>query len=326
MDVIEQLLGGHAATMSLCAAAQLGIADRLASGPLGAGELAASAGVDASALYRLLRALASLGVFTEPEPGTFALTPAAERLRTGAPDSLLDAVRFTSEVSIPAWGELMHSLETGEPAFERVFGAPVFDYLQTHPDAAATFDHSQAQGGRALHAAVAAACDFAAGETIVDIGGGTGALVAAVLERNPEVLATIFDLPHVVERARAAPSRGCDHVAGSFFDAVPPGADTYLISRVIHDWDDADATAILANCRRAMRGDARLLVVERIVPPGDEPHASKLMDLNMLVIAGGRERTTAEYRALLTDAGLRLARIIDTGTAVSVLECFRDDS
>jgi hypothetical protein len=219
---------------------------------------------------------------------------------------------------------MLHSLRTGEPTFESVFGAPVFEYLEANPDVAATFDQSQAQGGRTFHAAVARAYDFAGIETIVDLGGGKGALVAAILQRHPGVRATVFDLPHVVERAHAAAEptirERCEFVAGSLFDSVPAGADAYLLSRVIHDWDDDDSATILTNCRRAMRSDSRLLVVERVVPPGNEPHDSKFMDLNMLVITGGRERTAEEYRTLFERSGLQLHRIIDTGSAVSVLE------
>ena len=323
-EQLEHLLGGIATTQSICAAAKLGIADLLADGPRPAQELAATAGADPSALYRLLRALASLGVFTETEPGTFALTPMAERLRADAPDSLRAAAIFTGDVAAPCWVELMHSLRTGEPAYERVFGLPIFEHFEADPDAAATFDRSQAQGGRALHAAVAAACEFGAGETIVDLGGGNGSLMAAIVQRHPEVNAVIFDVPHVVERARAAPDPvlgdRCDYIGGSFFEAVPPGGDSYLLSRVIHDWDDDDTVSIFAACRRAMRDDARLLLIERIVPPGNAPHPSKFMDLNMLLFTGGRERTEDEYGALFQRAGLRLRRIIGTGSAVSVLE------
>ena len=321
---LERLLGGFAMTHSIYAAAKLGIADLLDTGPRTAEELAGLAGVHAPSLHRLLRALASVGVFTETAPATFALTPTAERLRTGAPESLRAWAIVTGEIVARSFGELMHSLHTGQPAFESVFGMPIFEYLAGHPETAAAFDGHQAQGGRALHAAVARSLDFDANETIIDLGGGNGSLAAAILERHPELHAAIFDLPHLIGRAQAtadaALNTRCEFIAGSFFDNVPPGADAYLLSRVLHDWDDHQAAAILANCRRAMRTDARLLVIERIVPPGDQPHESKFMDLNMLVIAGGRERTEPEYRALLERTGFQLDRVIDTGTAVSVLE------
>jgi ubiquinone/menaquinone biosynthesis C-methylase UbiE len=321
---LEQMLGGFAVTQSICAAAKLGIADLLDAGPRTTEELAALTGVDAPSLYRLLRALASVGVFTETAPRTFALTTMAERLRTDAPDSLREWAIVIGELGTRSFGELMHSLHTGQPAFESVFGMPIFEYLEAHPETAAVFDGHQSQGGRALHAAVARSLDFDANEMLVDLGGGNGSLAAAILERHPELRAVIFDLPHVIERAQATadtdPNSRCEFVAGSFFEHVPPGADAYLLSRVLHDWDDDQAASILDNCRRAMRDDARLLVIERVVPPGDEPHESKFMDLNMLVMAGGRERTESEYRALLERSGLRLDRIIDTGTAVSVLE------
>ena len=321
---IEQMLGGVAMAQSIYAVAKLGIADLLADGPRAAQELAHLAAVDAASLYRLLRALASVGVFTEIAPATFAFTPTAQRLRSDAPDSLRDWAIFTGEIVAPSWGGLMRSLQTGEPAFESVFGMPVFEYLEAHPETAAAFDRHQAQGGRALHAAVARSLDFDANETIIDLGGGNGSLAASILERHPALRAAIFDLPHVIARAQAAVDPAlngrCEFIAGSLFERVPPGADAYLLCRVLHDWDDDQAAAILANCRRAMRTDARLLVIERIVPPGDEPHQSKFMDLNMLVIAGGRERTEHEYRALLERCGLRLDRVTDTGTAVSVLE------
>jgi ubiquinone/menaquinone biosynthesis C-methylase UbiE len=318
------MLGGFAMTHSIYAAAKLGVADLLDTGPRTAEELAVLTGVDLSPLYRLLRALASVGVFTETAPATFALTPMAERLRTGTPDSLRAWAIVTGEIVARSFGELMHSLHTGQPAFESVFGMPIFEYLEAHPETAAEFDGHQAQGGRALHAAVARSLDFDANDTIIDLGGGNGSLAAAILERHPELRAVIVDLPHVIERARATADPAlrsrCEFAAGSFFDHPPPDGDAYLLSRVLHDWDDDQAATILANCRRAMRTDARLLVIERIVPPGDQPHESKFMDLNMLVMAGGRERTEPEYRALLERSGLQLDHIVDTGTAVSVLE------
>ena len=201
---LERMFAGFAMTHSICAAANLGIADLLDAGPRTAEELAALTGADASSLYRLLRALASVGVFTETAPATFALTPTAERLKTDAPDSLRAWAIVTGEITARCWGELMHSLRTGHPAFESVFGTSVFEHLEAHPDAAAVFDHHQAQGGLALHAAVAASYDFSAIQTIIDVGGGNGSLAAAILKRHPGVRAAIFDLPHVIERARAA--------------------------------------------------------------------------------------------------------------------------
>jgi O-methyltransferase domain/Dimerisation domain len=323
---LEQMLAGVAMTHSIYAAAKLGIADLLTDGPRNTEELASLAAVDPPSLYRLLRALASVGVFTEIAPATFALTSIAERLKTDAPDSLRAWAIFTGEIAVRCWGELMHSLRTGHPAFESVFGRSIFEHLEAHPDDAAVFDHHQAQGGLALHAAVAAAYDFGAIHTIVDVGGGNGSLAAAILKRHPDVRAAIFDLPHVIERARAAAaahptqSSRCDYIGGSFFDCIPPGADAYMLSRVLHDWDDNRAATILTNCRRAMHAGARLLVIERIVPHGNEPHESKFIDLNMLIITGGRERTEHEYRALFERSGLQLAQITDTRSQVSVLE------
>jgi ubiquinone/menaquinone biosynthesis C-methylase UbiE len=322
--LLERMLAGFAVTHSIYAAAKLGIADLLEGGPRTAEELAGLVGVHGPSLYRLLRALASVGVFTETAPARFALTPTAQRLRTDAPDSLRAWAIVTGEIVARSWDGLMHSLQTGQPAFESVFGMPVFEYLESHPETAAAFDGHQEQGGRALHAAVARSLDFDANDTIIDLGGGNGSLAAAILERHPKLRAAIFDLPHVIERAQAARDPALDgryeFIAGSIFEHVPPGADAYLLSRVLHDWDDDQAAAILVNCRRAMRTDARLLVIERLVPPGDQSHESKFMDLNMLVIAGGRERNEDEFRALLERCCLQLDRVINTGTAVSVLE------
>ena len=321
---LEQMLAGVATTHSIYAVAKLGIADLLTDGPRTTEELASLAAVDPPSLYRLLRALASVGVFTEIAPATFALTSIAERLKTDAPDSLRAWAIVTGEITARCWGELMHSLRTGHPAFESVFGTSVFEHLEAHPDAAAVFDHHQAQGGLALHAAVAASYDFSAIQTIIDVGGGNGSLAAAILKRHPGVRAAIFDLPHVIERARAAAhptlNSRCDYIGGSFFDSIPPGADAYVLSRVLHDWDDDRAATILTNCRRAMHADARLLVIERVVPHGNEPHESKFMDLNMLIITGGRERTEYEYRALFERSGLRLNQITATRSEVSVVE------
>jgi O-methyltransferase domain len=223
---LEQMLAGVATTHSIYAVAKLGIADLLAGGPRTTEEPASLAAVDSLSLYRLLRALASVGVFAEIAPATFALTSIAERLKTDAPDSLRAWAIFTGEIAVPCWGGLIHSLRTGHPAFESVFGRSVFEYLEAHPDTAAVFDHHQAQGGLALHAAVAAAYDFGAIGTIIDVGGGNGSLVAAILKRHPGVRATTFDLPHVIERARAAAhptlNSRCNYIGGSFFDTIPP--------------------------------------------------------------------------------------------------------
>jgi hypothetical protein len=314
------------------AVAKLGIADLLSDGARRADDLAKATGTHAPSLRRVLRLLASAGVFSEEADGGFALTPVGACLRAGVPGSMRAAALLFGGITQQAWGDLLHSVETGEPAFRRVFGMDPFDYMAQHPDEAANFDAAMADFTKHIATAVAAAYDFSPFRRIVDVGGGNGALLAGILKANPKLTGVLFDLPSVADRA-AAPMRQldladrCEIVGGDFFEAVPAGGDAYLLKHVIHDWNDDRAVAILGSCRRAMGADARLLIVEGVYPPridqSDESRGAASNDVNMLVCTGGRQRSEAEFRSLYEAAGFKLTRIVATQTPVKVIEGIR---
>lgn len=321
-----QLASGYFVSQSLHAAARLGVADYLTGGPRSTQELAERTGADEPSLYRLLRALASLGVFRETEPRTFELTPLAELLREGVPGSMRSAVIMLGDPEhYRAWGELEHSIQTGEPAFDHAFGMGVFEYFERHPQSAAVFD--QAMTDLTDAEGIAAAYDFSEVRTVVDIAGGHGSLLAAVLRLHPQLHGVLFDLPHVIQRAKERGFLGGELAerarleSGSFFEAVPAGGDVYMMKHIIHDWDDEHCVRILESCRRVLPAAGRLLVLDTVVPAGNDPHPSKLMDLNMLVMThGGRERTEEEFRALFSRAGFRLTRIVPTRSSTCYVE------
>lgn len=323
---LTQMINGYWVTQSLHVAARLGIADLLADGPKTVEALAQSSGAEPRSLYRLLRALASLGVFAETADGQFTLTPLAEPLRSDVPGSLRGVAIYSGDPEhYRAWGDLYYSVTSGDRAFDHVFGARVFDYMAGHPDVAQTFDRAMigytTEGARA----VVANYDFSGLAHIVDVAGGQGTLLAEILKANPTARGTLFEMPHVIERAGAflaAQGVGdrCTLTAGDFFQSVPEGGDAYLLKWIMHDWEDELAVAILRNCRRAMGPGARLLLAEAVIPPGNDPFFGKLMDLNMLVMTGGSERTEAEFRALLATAGFELTAVVPTGGIVDIVE------
>jgi hypothetical protein len=322
-----QLASGSWIGQAVHVAARLGIADQLEDGPKTPATLAEATGTHAGTLHRLLRALASLGVFAEDAEGRFGLTPLAEGLRTNAPGSLRAyAIMMGEDWHWRAWGELLYSVRTGQPAFEHVFGSHVFSYFGEHPEAARVFDAAMTSRTRQEIATMTAAYDWPASGTIVDIGGGQGALLAAILARTPGARGVLFDLPRVIAVARetiegAGLADRCALAAGDFFEQVPPGGDLYLLKRVVHDWDDERASTILRNCRAAMGERSRLLVIEHVLPPGNAPSWGKLIDLQMLILTpGGRERDEAAFRELLALAGLRVERIIPAGPTASLIE------
>lgn len=322
---LNQLGTGRWVSEALYVAAKLGVADHLKDGARSVDQLATSVGAHAGALYRLLRALASVGVFTEAEPRKFALTEMGACLQTGVPGSMR-ALALMTDLERDAWGQLEHSIRTGETAFDHVHGMGFFAYLQRHPDEGRLFDEAMTGFVSQNIAAVVAAYDFRPFSKIVDVGGGHGALMAAILKASPGTEGVIFDLPSVVEGAErnieaAGLSARCQCVGGDFFTSVPTGGDAYVMASIIHDWDDQRSVAILRNCRQAMSGRGKLLLVEMVIPAGDTPFFGKLLDLEMLVLApGGRERTETEYQALLVDAGFRLIRIVSTRSLASVIE------
>ncbi|MBI5686949.1 MAG: methyltransferase [Verrucomicrobia bacterium] len=326
-DALLQMITGFWTSQAVLVAAKLGIADLLKDGPKPCAELARSAGVRPQALYRLLRALASVGVFREEEEGCFGLTPLGARLQTGVPGSLRAFTLF-QEYQYRAWEAVLHSLRTEETTFDKVQGQPLFPYLAAHPAVAAVFNEGMTNLTAQVAAAVVAAYDFAQFGTLVDVGGGAGILLTRILKANPALRGVLFDVPHVAENAKsrmaeAGLSDRCAIAAGDFFQAVPPRGDAYLLKWIIHDWDDERAITILKHCHSAMTERGKLLVIEAVLPPGNAPFFHKWLDLTMLVVTGGRERTEGEYRALYEAAGFRLTRIIPTASEMSVIEGVR---
>ena len=310
----------------LYAAAKLGLADQLAAGPRTADELAGPTRTHAPSLHRLMRTLAGLGVLTERDAQRFALTPLGEALRAGAPGSArATLLTLGSPWFVGAFENIMHSLETGGTGFEKAMGMPIFDYLGQHPEDASLFSQTMVGFHGAEPPAVAAAYDFSVFGTVVDVGGATGNMLAAILARHAGPRGVLFDRPHVVGEAPALlKERGIEKrvtiEAGDFFRAVPAGGDAYLLSHVVHDWNEDQCLTLLGHCRKAMKPDGRLLIVEMVLPAGDTPHPGKVLDMVMLVVPGGQERTEAEYRLLLSKAGFRLTRVVPTESAVSVVE------
>lgn len=300
---------GFIPSQAVYVAAKLRVADLLAERSRTAGELADAAGVRPDALYRLLRLLAAYGIFVEQADATFSNSEQSELLRD-KPGSFRDFALVFGEHFYPAFGETLRMVETGEPAFETVFESPWDDYLAAHPEASTRFNRFMAAGKDALGEFLAAD-GWRGGETVVDVGGGNGALMQALLERRPDLQGVVFDLPHVAAEAEARISASiaadrCAVVAGDYFEGVP-GGDAYVLSHILHGWDDERARQILASVRRAIAKDGRLLVVDGVVAPPNEPGA-KLMDLLMLSV-GGRERTEDEWRALLAAGGFALREI-----------------
>jgi SAM-dependent methyltransferase len=322
---LNQMLTGYWLSQALYVAAKLAIPDLLVNGPRSADDLAGATKTHGPSLYRLLRALASVGVFAEDGEGRFSLTPIAECLRSDAPGSQRSLAIMNGEEHYRAWGELLYSVQTGAPAFDHLYGMPVFDFLSRNPEQAAVFDGAMVGVHGRETAAMLDAYDFAGVGVLADIGGGNGSLLTAVLQKYPAMRGILFDLEGVAgrgtENVKAAGLAGrCEVLSGSFFDSVPSGADAYLMRHIIHDWDDERATKILKNVHRAMKPDGRLLLVEGIIPPGNEPSFGKLLDLTMLVIPGGKERTEEEYHKLYADCGFDLTRVVPTGAEVSVIE------
>ena len=308
------------------AAAKLGIADHLTAGPRSAVELASTTRTHAPSLHRLMRTLAGLGILTERDAQRFALTPLGEALKTGAPGSArATLMAFCGPAFWHSWEEILYSLETGKTGFEKACGMPLFEYLAQHPEEASYFSEAMVGFHGSEPPAVARACDFSGVTTVVDVGGATGNMLAAILSRHAALRGVLFDRPHVVSDAPALlKARGVEArvtiEAGDFFERVPPGGDAYLLSHIIHDWNEDQCLTILGHCRNVMKPDGRLLIVETVLPTGDTPHQGKVQDMVMLVVPGGQERTEAEYATLLGKAGFRLSRVVPTESVVSVVE------
>jgi hypothetical protein len=319
------MITGYWVSQAVYAAAELGLADLLKDGPKPVESLANATGTKSDPLFRLLRALASVGVFAEGPSRTFSLTPTAQLLRSDVPGSQRSLARMAGGQQFAAWSEILHSLRTGETAYQKVHGRPVFDALADDPENARIFDEAMTGIHGRETGAVLDVYDFAGIGTLVDVGGGNGGNLIATLERHPQIRGILFDLPHVVERARprveaVGLSSRCQLFGGSFFESVPPGGDAYLMRHIIHDWYDEQSLTILRNCHKALPAGGKLLVIESVIPPGNDPFPGKFLDLTMLMIPGGKERTADEYRTLYEQAGFELTRIVPTTAEVSIIE------
>ncbi|MDX6568943.1 MAG: hypothetical protein QOH15_1521 [Gaiellales bacterium] len=305
------VMSGMMRTQTIAAIAGLGVADAIAAGVTGTDELAREVGADRDALYRMLRLLEADGLVSQDAPGVWRLSEVGELLREGVEGSMRQqALLFGAEL-YEAWAGATTSLRTGEPVFAAHFGSLFFEWLQQHPLRARSFDRAMS-GTATLRMAPLLELDWDGVETVVDVGGGNGMLIEALLERVPGVRGSTFDLPHVSERAASRLEKNTalagrvSAEAGDFFEAVPPAADVYVLAQVLHDWSDHDCVRILEVCRRASRSSTRLLVLEQVLPEGPEPNVAKLTDLNMLVLLGGRERTRREFEVLLAAGGWSL--------------------
>jgi hypothetical protein len=325
-DEMFRMISGFWVSRAVFAAARLGIADHLENGPRTAEELAPPTGTHAPSLYRLLRALADAGVFEEDGQQRFRLTPLGETLRTDAPGSLRDfAITMLGMDHYQAWEHLVHSVTTGGVAFEHRFGIPVFEYYARNEENGTLFNRSLAAITEATERAILEAYDFSRFGTIVDVGGGYGRLLGSILSANPTSHGVLHEQPHVIEGAcQHLESQGlagrCRVVAGDFFREVPSGGDAYLLKWILHDWNDTPALWILRHCRQAIRKDGRLLIFESVVPPAGQASPARWMDLNMMVMVGGKERTEQEYRELLGAAGFELLAVHMTASLLHIIE------
>ena len=328
--VMFTLIMGRWVSHLIYVAAKLEVADHLKRGSRTVEELATATEVQAPALYRVLRALASLGVFAETKDKRFKLTPLAVTLQKAVPGSMhAAALMFGEKYWDDAWAQLLHGVKTGEIPFLKAHGVPAFEYLEKHPDSLKIFGETMTNVSSTENPAIAAAYKFSGIRTLVDVGGGNGSLLASILKANPKLKGVLFDLPSVSTRAkqdRYVTAKGiaerCTLQSGDFFEAVPKGGDAYLMKRTLHDWDDERCAKILSNCCTAMREKGRVLVVDAVISPGNHPDRGKLLDMQMLVI-GGRERTKQEFATLFRDAGLKLIRVVPTECPLSIVEGVR---
>lgn len=323
---MNALITGGWMTQAVYVIAKLGVADALKNGPRDVGEIAEIVGADPDSLYRVLRALDETGVVRETAPRRFALTPLGALLLSDVRPSLRAWAVYAGEPwHWQCWGDLLGSVRSGTTAVERRFGVRSWYYLETNPDAADVFDAAMADLATVGDVTLVSSYNFSRFRTIVDVGGGNGALLISLLRVNPRALGTLYETQLVIDRTRRGIAQAgletrCRLEAGDFFENVPPRGDLYLLKQVLHDWQDDGAEKILRNCRAAMAGGARLLVIEIMLPEFGRPSLAKLTDLEMLVMTGGRERSLAEYRTLLESAGLKILKVHPTRSPFSIIE------
>lgn len=322
---LDRMIEGYKDTQFVALAARLGIADLLGDGPLTSQALADATGSDPDALYRALRVLAVKGILAELPDRRFAITPISDLLRTQHPASRREIAVFDAGPWYRAYGALAHTVATGENAFRHVHGVSLFEYLADHPDEARMFDRRMTSFSTVEIPQIVEAYDFSAARTVVDVGGGEGRLMAAVLAAYPALRGVIFDLPHVVVGAERALREGgvadrCTLTGGDFFESVTSEADLYLLKWIIHDWEDDEAVKILRSCARAMDPAGKILLAEMVIGAANSGDDGPLLDIHMMVLPGGRERTEAEFAQLFAAAGLRLTRVIATSGLLCLLE------
>lgn len=328
-EALLQMITSSWVSQAIYVAAVLGIADLLKDDPKNSSELAKATGTHARSLYRVMRALASVGIFAEIEDGRFELTPLAAYLQTDVPGSIhAIAIMLGESWHWQPWGNILHTLKTGNTAFKHVHGMKLFEYLTKNVEAAQIFNEAMTGTTAPFNATITADYDFSSIGKIVEVGGGHGSLIASILKVYPTMQGILFDLPPVVIGAKhSIEAEGlaerCEIVGGDFFESVPSGGNAYILKNIIHDWDDTHAVAILKNCHRAIVENGKLLLVEALIPPRNEPSFGKFLDLEMLVMAGGCERTEAEYRVLFEAAGFHLTKVITTRSFLSVIEGVR---
>jgi O-methyltransferase/methyltransferase family protein len=325
---LARLTTGYQISSCIYTAAFLSIADLLASGPRPVEDLASESKTNADRLYRVLRALVSVGIFAEPQPRVFALSPAAELLRSDVPNSRRGYILFTaSPFVVHVNSHLLHSVQTGQPAVEHLYGKPAFECFSSMPEMAFVFNEAMTSHSAVLAPQIMDAYSLNGIGTLMDVAGGHGYFICQALQRYPGMKGILLDLPSVVEGAKCALCEKrmddrCEPVAGNFFEHIPAGADAYFMQHIIHDWDDEHCLTILGNLRRALAGreNGRLIVVDAVLPENSQPHPAKLLDLMMMVFPGGRERTELEWRELFDKSGFTITRIVPTKAPESVIE------
>jgi hypothetical protein len=322
-----QMMSGYWVSQAVYVAAKLGIADVIQDSPVSCEQIARRAQVHADSLFRLLRALESIGICKRKKE-KYSLTAHGRLLRSDVPGSLRSMALTLGEIHYQAWGNLVHSVRTGQPAFDDVFQAGLFQHLSERTDDGSIFNAAMSDFSGLVSCAVGLAYDFSGARSVIDVGGGHGRFLRTILQMNDHLEGMVFDLPSVTSGANghlSGMNGRCTKVSGDFFAAVPSGADIYILCGVIHDWNDDRSIAVLRNCREAMTDASRILVVEMIVP-GDRPSFSTLLDLNMLVMSGGRERMEPEFRTLFHRAGLEVTRIVSTLSPHKIIEGRRNSS
>ena len=332
---MRDLIAGYWVSRMIYVAAKLGLADLLKRGPRTAEDLAEATGVKAWALYRMMRTLAAYGVFQEIKGKRFKLTPLGSTLRTDVPASMHGFALMLVEKHVwYAWEQLLYALQTGDLPFNKIYGVPFYKYLEGHPDDLEVFGEAMTSLSGTENPAIAAAYrktyKSAGIGTIVDVAGGHGSLLAMILRANRKLQGVLFDTPAVIARARAdqhvtanAVAERCALVAGDFFESVPAGGDAYLMKYILHNWDDESCVRILTNCRAAMNAKGRVLIADPVIAPGNRREWGKLLDIQMMVLLSGKERTREELAALFKKAGLKLTRVIPTTCPLSVVEAVR---